>query len=83
MQDLIAGQIDFIVSSAGDSTELVRSGSTFTGSVSPDGINWTVVGTDSIPMAASVYIGLAVTAHNNAALCTATLDSAARTTSSG
>ena len=54
---------------------LVRSGNTFTGSVSPDGATWTVLGSRSIPMGAAVYIGLCVTAHNNAAVTHAELDS--------
>ena len=40
-----------------------RSGDLFTGSVSPDGTSWTVVGTATIPMAKTVYIGLALTSH--------------------
>jgi hypothetical protein len=32
---------------------------------------WTQVGTDTVTMASSVYIGLAVTSHNDGALCTA------------
>ena len=53
---------------------LVRSGSTFTGSSSPDGTNWTSVGSTTLSMPSVVYVGLAVTAHNNSSLCTATLD---------
>jgi len=51
-----------------------RSGATFTGSVSADGSNWTVVDSVNIPMATTVWVGLAVTAHNNAAVTTSTLD---------
>jgi regulation of enolase protein 1 (concanavalin A-like superfamily) len=55
--------------------KLVRSGSTFTGYVSPDGVTWTQVGaTQTINMAQNVYIGLAVSANNNSALATATFD---------
>jgi len=53
---------------------LVRSGNTFTGYRSPDGVTWTQVGSTTISMASTVYIGLAVTAHNSSALCTATFD---------
>ena len=53
---------------------LVRSGSTFTGYRSPDGVNWTQQGTTTISMAATVYIGIALTSHNNSSLCTATFD---------
>ena len=54
--------------------KLVRSGSTFTGYCSPDGANWTQQGTTTITMPATVYVGLAVTAHNNSYLCAATFD---------
>ncbi len=52
--------------------ELVRSGNVFTAYAASDGQNWTQVGTpQTISMSSNVYIGLAVTAHNNAALSTA------------
>jgi tripartite motif-containing protein 71 len=53
---------------------LVRSGSTFTGSVSSDGANWVQVGSSTINMTGSVYVGLIVNSHNNPVLCTATID---------
>lgn len=53
---------------------LVRSGNTFTGYRSPDGTNWTQLGSATITMASTVYVGLAVTSHNNSSLCTATFD---------
>jgi hypothetical protein len=54
---------------------LVRSGNTFTSYASPDGGTWTEVGSDTIAMASNVFIGLAVTSHNNAVTTTATVDS--------
>lgn len=51
---------------------LVRSGSTFTAYSSPNGTTWTQIGTATITMGQNVYIGLAVTAHNNSALNTST-----------
>ena len=54
--------------------KLVRSGNTFSGYVSSDGENWIQVGSDTIAMAGTVYVGLAVTSHNKAALCAATMD---------
>ena len=54
--------------------KLVRSGSTFTGYRSPDGVNWTQQGTATITMTSTVYVGLADTAHTTANLCTATFD---------
>ena len=44
---------------------LTRAGDTFNAYQSPDGVNWTLVGADTISMAADVYIGLAVTSHND------------------
>ncbi|MDM7995525.1 MAG: hypothetical protein QUT30_07570 [Acidobacteriota bacterium] len=53
---------------------LRRSGNTFMSYVSTNGTSWTLVGSQSISMPVTVYVGLAVTANNNAALCTATFD---------
>ena len=51
--------------------ELVRSGNVFTAYAASDGQNWTQLGTPvTISMNDNVLIGLAVTAHNNAALST-------------
>src|SRR5207247_1050312 len=46
--------------------KLVRSGNTFTGLSSADGVTWTQVGSTNVTMAAGENIGLAVCAHNNA-----------------
>lgn len=55
--------------------KLVRSGSTFSGYASTDGVNWVQVGTaQTINMAQNVYIGLALSANNNSVLATATFD---------
>jgi len=53
---------------------LVRSGNTFTGFASADGVTWTQVGSITVTMASNAQEGLAVTAHNNAALNTSTFD---------
>ena len=53
---------------------LQRNGDLFTASESNDGTAWTVVGTDTIPMATDVYVGLAVTSHTTSASTTATMD---------
>jgi len=53
---------------------LVRNGSTFTGYVSPDGVNWRQVGVDTNPMATVVQIGLVVSSHSNTVSGTATFD---------
>jgi regulation of enolase protein 1 (concanavalin A-like superfamily) len=54
--------------------KLTRSGSTLTGFVSSDGTTWTLVGMDTVPMATAVYVGMALTSHNNALLSTAVFD---------
>ena len=60
--------------------KLVRSGNTFTGFLSTDGMNWTQVGApQTVIMASNVYIGLAVNAASNSALATATFDNVAKT----
>ncbi len=54
---------------------LVRSGNTFTGYRSPDGVTWTQQGNPvTIAMGSTVYAGLAVTSHDNSTPCTATFD---------
>jgi hypothetical protein len=54
---------------------LVRSGNTFTAFRSVNGVSWTQQGSaTAISMAPTVYVGLAVTAHNNGLLATATFD---------
>ncbi|HLH56199.1 MAG TPA: chitobiase/beta-hexosaminidase C-terminal domain-containing protein [Verrucomicrobiae bacterium] len=52
--------------------KLARAGQNFSGSYSTDGTNWVQVATQQIPMNSTVLAGLGVTAHNNAALNTAT-----------
>ena len=63
--------------------KVVRSGNTFTGSSSADGSTWTPLGSISFPMAASAYVGLCVTAHNNGATTVAVLDSVSVVGTSG
>ena len=52
--------------------QLVRSGNTFTGSISLDGVNWTQIGSTTVTMAQTVYIGLV--ASGEGSLETATFD---------
>jgi hypothetical protein len=55
---------------------LTRTGAVVNGDVSPDGVNWTNVGTLTPTIGTNAYIGLAVTAHNNSTTTTATFDNA-------
>jgi hypothetical protein len=52
--------------------KLIRSGSLFTGYQSTNGSTWTQIGSQSISMGSTIYVGLAVTSKNLAALSTAT-----------
>jgi hypothetical protein len=54
--------------------KLERIGNTFNAYQSVDGATWTLVGSDTIPMAATVYIGMAATSHNVMATTTAAFD---------
>ena len=54
---------------------LVRSGNTFTGFESADGSAWTQVSSQTIPMASSVFVGLAVTSHSTSAATTSQISS--------
>lgn len=62
---------------------IVRAGNTISGYASADGSSWTLISSQTIPMATSVYIGLCVTAHNNGKVATAVFDSVSWTGSSG
>jgi regulation of enolase protein 1 (concanavalin A-like superfamily) len=59
---------------------LERSGNTITGSVSPNGTTWTVVGSDAVPMGATINVGLALSSHVAGTLATATFDNVTVTT---
>jgi regulation of enolase protein 1 (concanavalin A-like superfamily)/uncharacterized protein (DUF2141 family) len=54
---------------------LVRAANQFTGYASTDGVTWTTISTDTVPMGSAVYVGLAVTSHDAASKATATIDS--------
>ncbi|HEU5340656.1 SMP-30/gluconolactonase/LRE family protein [Edaphobacter sp.] len=59
---------------------VVRSGSTFTGYYSADGMAWTQQGTVAISMANNAYIGLVVSSRAGSELATATFDNVSITT---
>jgi hypothetical protein len=44
---------------------MVRNGNLFTSYSSPDGITWTEIGSETIAMNQTIYVGLAGTSHNN------------------
>ena len=54
--------------------KLVRTGDVITGYASADGANWTEVASITVPMSTQIYVGLALTAHNNGAINESTFD---------
>ena len=60
---------------------MVRQGNTFTSYQSANGTSWTQLGTPlTMTMNSQVYVGLAVTSHNNGTLCEAVFSDVSRTT---
>ena len=59
--------------------KVTRAGNVFTGYTSANGTTWTQIGQQTIPMTVNVYIGLAVTSHNDGVLCTATFQNVTAT----
>jgi len=59
--------------------KLTRNGTTITAFTSPDGTNWTTVGSDTFTMAQTIYVGVAVSSHVAGTLATATFASTAVT----
>ncbi|MGH9902208.1 MAG: hypothetical protein ACRD68_10420, partial [Pyrinomonadaceae bacterium] len=57
--------------------KLVRVGDTFSSYWSDNGADWRLIGTANVLMTRSVYIGLAVTSHDNSVLNTSTFDNVA------
>jgi regulation of enolase protein 1 (concanavalin A-like superfamily) len=53
---------------------LVRTGHTFHASVSMDGTTWTPIGSETMPMAQTIHVGIAVTSHRNGTLAHATFE---------
>jgi regulation of enolase protein 1 (concanavalin A-like superfamily)/phosphatidylserine/phosphatidylglycerophosphate/cardiolipin synthase-like enzyme len=53
---------------------LDRVGNAITAYQSANGSSWTIVGTDTIPMGATIYVGLGVSSHSTSTLATARFD---------
>jgi uncharacterized protein YjdB len=62
---------------------VTRVGGTLTCFFSSDGTSWTQMGTRSVGLTTIVYVGLAVTSHNDGTLCTALFDNVSFTGASG
>jgi hypothetical protein len=55
--------------------KLVRSGNVFQAFYSSNGTSWSQLGsTQTISMAGSIFVGLAITSHNSASLCASNID---------
>jgi regulation of enolase protein 1 (concanavalin A-like superfamily) len=50
--------------------KLVRTGDNFSAYTSPDGATWALIATQTVVMPAGVYVGFAVTSHNNSMINT-------------
>ncbi len=59
--------------------KLTRAGSTFTASKSTNGSTWTTIGSDTISMGSTIYVGVAVSSHVYGNLATASFGSTAVT----
>jgi endonuclease/exonuclease/phosphatase family metal-dependent hydrolase len=59
--------------------KLTRAGTTFSAFRSADGVNWTQVGSDTIAMGSTIYVGLGVSSHVAGVLATASFTSVAVT----
>jgi regulation of enolase protein 1 (concanavalin A-like superfamily) len=62
---------------------LVREGNLFTGYYSTDGSAWTLLGSDTITMGSTVYVGLAVTSHDESTIATGSFSNVAVRTPDG
>jgi hypothetical protein len=72
-----AGGTSVSTTVAGAAPEWVKvslSGNVVTASVSPDGSAWTTIGQETIAFSGPMYVGLAVTSHDNTRTATATFD---------
>jgi regulation of enolase protein 1 (concanavalin A-like superfamily) len=58
--------------------KIERIGATFNAYSSTDGVSWVLVGSDTIPMDSTVYVGLAVSSHTTTATATAIFDQVTR-----
>jgi regulation of enolase protein 1 (concanavalin A-like superfamily) len=72
--DITVGTAGGALSAAPRWVKLQRTGHQFTAYESADGAIWTAVGSDTIPMAATVHVGLAVTSHATGAVATCTFE---------
>jgi len=70
-----AKNVTMSLGAAPEWVRLTRTGDRFTAALSEDGLRWTVAGAVTLPMAADLRTGLAVTSHADGVLATAVFDS--------
>jgi len=70
-----ARNVTMSLGAAPEWVRLTRTGDRFTAALSEDGLRWTVAGAVTLPMAADLRAGLAVTSHADGVLATAVFDS--------
>lgn len=71
----ISSNVAITTGAAPEWLRLKRSGNTFTGYASEDGVTWRTVGSITLPLDIDTYVGVALTSHNNTTLATGVFDS--------
>ena len=69
----LAGVADIEIQGISEDSRLVRTGDLFQAYQSTDGVTWRLVGSETILMGETVYVGLPVTSHNTSARTTAVI----------
>jgi hypothetical protein len=64
-------------------TQLTRTGNSLAASFSPDGVNWTPIGSHTVNLNPDALVGLVVSSHDNTTLGTATFANVSVTAGSG
>jgi regulation of enolase protein 1 (concanavalin A-like superfamily) len=70
----ISANVALTTGAAPEWLRLRRSGNTFTGFASEDGVTWRTVGSITLPLDLDTYVGVALTSHDNSTLATGVFD---------
>lgn len=70
----ISSNVAITTGAAPEWLRLRRTGNTFTGFASEDGVTWRTVGSITLPLALDTYVGMAITSHNNSTLARGVFD---------
>ncbi len=71
----ISSNVALTTGAAPEWLRLRRSGNTFTGSASEDGVTWRTVGSVTLPLDVDTFVGVAITSHDNTTLASGVFDS--------